>query len=137
MLIDELEETGFELARLSETTQNILRPYLAPWSEPRNPVDIMYSAISHGFKNIYQIALKALLEDPQVDAVICVCGYPTIKTIYQVAIKYKKPVLTWIIGQWEEGLLSRIRETGYRNVFSSPQRLARALDHSWRLNGQA
>ncbi len=134
MLIDEMEAMGFELSPLSERTREILSPYLAPWTEPKNPVDIMYSAISHGFKKIYQITLQALLEDPLVDAVFCVCGYPTLKTIQAIRKEYEKPVLTWVIGQWEEGLLSRIRETGYRNVFSSPQRLVRALNHLRRLD---
>ena len=80
-LIDELEERGFEVTPLSGRTEEILKPYFAPWSEPKNPVDIMYSAISYGFKTIYQVTLKALLEDPLIDAVLCVCGYPTIKTI--------------------------------------------------------
>ncbi|MFQ5825948.1 MAG: acetate--CoA ligase family protein [Dehalococcoidia bacterium] len=127
MVLDALEPNGFEAARLSPETVDKLRDLFPPWSPPSNPVDIMTPAILHGYKKVYQAALQALLEDGKVDAILCIAGAPTLKTIGDMAGGKPKPVLTWVVGRWGDKVTSRAEEVGYRAIFPTPERALRAL----------
>lgn len=63
---------GLEIAQLSKRTQNILRKNLAEEASIKNPIDMIASANT---KN-YKICSKALLEDPNVDALVAICTPP-------------------------------------------------------------
>lgn len=125
--VDALEQHGFNLAKLMEGTVDASRELFPPWSPPLNPIDIMAAALRHGYKNVYITSLQALLEDENVDAILCIAGFPTLKTIKATVGERDKPVVTWILGEWGEALLSRVRETGYQAVYPSPERALRAL----------
>lgn len=127
MCLDAMEQYHFELAKLSEKTINAIKDFLPTWSPPRNPVDVMAAALRHGYKTVYKATLEALLKDDNVDVVLCIAGFPTLRTIQAASNKSDKPVATWILGEWGEGLLSRIKETGYEAVYPGPERAFRAL----------
>ena len=127
MTLDALEHYGFELATLLERTVNANREFFPPWSPPLNPIDMMTAGVRHGYKMVYTASLDALLEDENVDAIVCIAGFPTLKTIKAAIAKSNKPVVTWVLGEWGEGLRSRINETGYQVVYPSPERALRAL----------
>ncbi len=127
MALDALGPNGLETARLSPKTVERLRDFFTPWSPPRNPVDIMTPGILHGYKKVYQAALGSLLEDDNVDAVLCIAGAPTLKTIGAIAEGAPKPVLTWLMGRWGDGAASRAGEVGCRAIFPTPERALRAL----------
>ncbi|MDY7018931.1 MAG: CoA-binding protein [Chloroflexota bacterium] len=125
--LDAMERYGFELAKLSEMTINTIKEFFSAWSPPLNPIDVMAAGMRHGYKMVYRSSLEALLEDENVDAVLCIAGFPTLKTI-KIAINGRnKPVVTWILGEWGEKLLSKVKETDYQTVYPSPDRAFRAL----------
>jgi len=66
---DACEAAGLEVPELSAATQAALRGCLPPAAGVRNPVDMMASA----GPPTYQDALRILLADGEVDAVIVVC----------------------------------------------------------------
>lgn len=66
---DHLWKEGLGLASLSRETREKLKGIFPPWMEPSNPVDIWPAIERNGRKRAYTVALKALVEDPAVDAV--------------------------------------------------------------------
>jgi len=125
--LDAMEQHGFELAKLSETTINAIKEFFPSWSPPLNPIDIMAAGVRHGYKMVYRASLEALLEDENVDAILCIAGPPTLRTIKTTIRGRNKPVVTWVLGEWGENLLSKVQETDYHAVYPSPERAFRAL----------
>jgi len=127
MTLDALEQYGFDLARPHQRTVSAIKELFPPWSPPVNPIDMMAAGVRHGYKMVYTASLNALLEDENVDAVVCIAGFPTLKTIKSALGKSNKPVVTWVLGEWGEDLRSTVRETGYQVTYPSPERALRAL----------
>lgn len=63
---DALETSGLDVVDLSPDTIEALRPLFPPEASIRNPLDMIASATPSG----YNTALRALLADPNVDAVV-------------------------------------------------------------------
>ena len=136
---DACAAAGLDVPELSESTQQALRACLPPAAGVRNPVDMMAAAGPAS----YQQALRILLSDPAVDAVIVVCT-PTLVTsveavagaIAEVADEgWDKPLVANLVGT--EGIPEALR--GRRPVPSFPfpetaaQSLARAAWYAdWR-----
>jgi len=127
MSLDAMEKYGFELAKLLRKTVNAIKEFFPAWSPPLNPVDMMAAGVRHGYKQVYRASLEALLDDDDVDAILCIAGFPTLKTIKTAICERDKPVVTWVLGEWREDLLSKVKETGYNAVYPSPERAFRAL----------
>lgn len=66
MAADACEAAGLELATLDDRTVQALRGFLPPAASVANPVDMIAGADA----NDYQRAMKALLDDPNVDNVL-------------------------------------------------------------------
>jgi acetyltransferase len=127
MALDGGENYGFQLAQLSAKTINKIKEFFPPWSPPLNPIDMMSAGIAHGYGKVYRASLEALLEDEGVDAVLCIAGSPTLKSIKSIAEGKGKPVMVWLLGKHDEEMLARIKEANYSAVFSSPERAIKAL----------
>lgn len=127
MAVDALYRESLELATLSSKTIYTLRDYFPKWAPPRNPLDMLAAGMSHGYKNVYKACLEALLIDPRVDAIICIAGWPTIKTIQEISTGVPKPVVVWMQGRWTGEALSWIEKLGYKTAYPTPERAARAL----------
>lgn len=127
MAVDALDREGLELATLSSQTIDSLRIYFPQWAPPRNPLDMLAAGMSHGYKNVYRACLEGLLCDPLVDAIICIAGWPTIKTIQEITTGATKPVVVWMQGRWTGETLSWIEKLGYKMAYPTPERAARAL----------
>jgi len=125
--LDAMEKHGFELAKLLKRTVTAIKDFFPVWSPPINPVDMMAAGVRHGYKLVYRASLEALLEDENVDAILCIAGFPTLKTIKTAIRGRNKPVVTWALGEWREDLLSKVKETGYGAVYPSPERAFWAL----------
>lgn len=63
---DALDSCGLDLAELSPATVERLRPALSPQASIRNPLDMIASATPAG----YASAMRAILADPAIDAVV-------------------------------------------------------------------
>ena len=111
---DACEAAGLEVPELSSATQEALRACLPAAAGVRNPVDMMAAADAA----TYQQALRILLADPDVDALIVVYT-PTLVTtlddiargIAQVTAEpWDKPVVANLVGT--EGVPDALRGDG-------------------------
>jgi acetyl coenzyme A synthetase (ADP forming)-like protein len=126
---DACEAAGLDVPELSPATQEALRACLPPAAGVRNPVDMMAAA----GPATYQQALRILLADPAVDAVIVVCT-PTLVTsldavaaaIAEVAAEpWDKPLVANLIGI--EGIPEVLRGRRAVPSFPFPETAAQAL----------
>ncbi len=72
-LSDLLAEHNFMLTEISDITKSKIRENFPPLVKPNNPLDIIASAR----ENEYYLAMKAFLEDDNIDAIIPLCVVPT------------------------------------------------------------
>lgn len=98
-ILDHLKEYGLQLTDFSQESIKQIRPFFSSWQKITNPVDIMSAALAYGYKQIYSKALQTLFKDNMVDAILCVLGEPTLKTVKEVTQRHpEKPVVSWVIG---------------------------------------
>lgn len=136
MTADACEAAGLELPTLHDRTVNALRSFLPPAASVANPVDMIASADAEQ----YGLAMKALLDDPNVDSVIVLFvplhpGSPErVATAIRDAIPKSclKPVLaTFLSAQGMPPELAGI--PSYRFPEGAVTALARALRYArWR-----
>mgnify|MGYP000318300639 CR=1 FL=1 len=135
---DEAELQGLEVVRLSESTVEKFNKLkrdgaLPPFAIVTNPVDLTGSATTE----MYEICLKTLLEDKEVDAVVLIAlhhipGIPSIEDLVEKTVKVvkerKKPVVVATIGSSEAVVyLREYYEKFYLPSYPSPERAVRAL----------
>ena len=128
LAIDALDRAGLELAALSESTKASLQSLFPPWIGVENPLDI-WIPVAKDFNTSFPKVMEALLQDSQVDAVLCIyCSYPlpkyaqfdSSKYISSMANKYPdKPVMCWTYGLDIEGFSRKVEAGGGVMVFQS------------------
>lgn len=98
-------ELGLQVPQLEEENRKRLQEISPPYIRMRNPVDIWPSATSHGIEFGYREGMRAVLNDPNIDAVVPVVmltegtGIPSLEFIVQVAEEYPhKPVYVTFSG---------------------------------------
>jgi acetyltransferase len=124
LISDSCQEYGFKLATFSEDKINEIKDLFLPWQKVGNPLDVMSSALTHGYKAVYTKALETLFRDAKVDVIFCVLGEPTLKTVKEVSNRYPtKPLISWVIGQ-PTGLAQGVSSIV---SFPSPERGLRSL----------
>ncbi len=108
MVSDSLERYNLQLSTLSpETIQEVAE--LSPdWMPLGNPLDIWPAVMKHGTQKAYSIALKAVMNDPQVDGVICIAIAPKLPEFSFLEVSKSlnsaieglpsKPVVAWLYG---------------------------------------
>jgi len=64
---DHFAALGMSLAHLSPDTLRALQTVFPPWMGPQNPVDV-WPAIERVGQKAFEVAIKAILADPQVDS---------------------------------------------------------------------
>jgi len=141
ILLDAMaSEEGLEPANLGSGAIQAMREISPPWMPAGNPMDIWPGVMKHGMAKTYRSTLKAALEDPQVDAVVCValalpayCGsqLDSVEVIRELAEKSQKPVLVWFYGPEKEEALHRLdREEKVLGV-ESLEKAAKVLGAKW------
>lgn len=124
LVLDSCQEYGFKLATFSEEQIREMKDLFLPWQKVSNPVDIMSSALAHGYKAVYSKTLETLFRDSEVDIIFCVLGEPTLKTVGEVTNRYPtKALVSWVIGQ----PLSSPQGTEPSMSYASPERALRSL----------
>ncbi|MEW6470835.1 MAG: GNAT family N-acetyltransferase [Actinomycetota bacterium] len=126
---DACEAAGLEVPELPAATQEALRACLPPAAGVRNPVDMMASAGPAA----YQEALRTLLADDAIDAVIVVCTPTGAAPIDDVAIAladvmaepWSKPVVANLVGV--ESIPAPLRGERAVPCFPFPEAAAQAL----------
>ncbi|MSP66498.1 MAG: CoA-binding protein [Alphaproteobacteria bacterium] len=136
LAIDVLDSAGLSLAALSPATRAALEPLFPDWLAVENPVDC-WIPLARDMHANYPRILEALLQDPGVDAVICIyCSYKLPKYaaydcsshLRAMAKKYPaKPILGWTYGLDVAGFTREVERDGTVMVFPTLDGLARSL----------
>jgi acyl-CoA synthetase (NDP forming) len=71
-LSDLATRLGLTVPELDEATLQTIQAITPPFIRIRNPVDIWAAALSKGIETAYGVGMEAVLEDPNVDAVISI-----------------------------------------------------------------
>ena len=142
MAVDASADHGLEMAALSPETIAKLAPSFPGWFPPANPVDIWPASYAKPYREIYNDALEALLEDPGVDAVIAVMWVPQLPRfeffdasteLLAAAEKYStKPVISFTYGPCQKTGMVRLESTRRVAAYPSVERSMRALSALWR-----
>jgi len=112
MISDGLERHGVTLAPLSPATINKVAELSPEWMSLGNPLDIFPAVMLHGAQKAYSVALKALLNDPNVHGVVCIAIAPVRPEIPFIDVSEpvneiveklpSKPVIAWVYGPTTE-----------------------------------
>ncbi len=137
ILIDSFEKYGLVPATLSPSTIKAIKDLSPPWMPIGNSMDIWPALMKHGLRNVYRIALENMLQDPEVDGVICIAIGPRMPedayldvtgVIKEPAAAYpEKPVAIWLYGPNQSFVSQEAEKEGHISAFPSLPRAARAL----------
>ncbi len=108
MISDGLEKHGLRLASLGSAVIDQVAALSPGWMPLSNPLDIWPAVMKHGARKAYSAALKAVLQDPRVDGIICVAIAPlpefsflnvaeALNDVVETS-PAQKPVTGWIYG---------------------------------------
>jgi acetyltransferase len=129
---DHLARRGMTLALLSPATVQTLQTIFPPWMNPENPVDV-WPAIERVGEKAFEVAIQALLVDPQVDG-LYLHLYIDRRALEQ-GVKFlgvlrgaSKPAAIWVMGEPQSfrELRERVEVFG-APVFTELARGAQAL----------
>jgi acetyl coenzyme A synthetase (ADP forming)-like protein len=130
MATDACEKRGLQLASLATETVELLQGQLPAAANFYNPIDVLGDA----FADRYRLALKAALEDPNVNAVIFLLTpqamteiEETAQVVVELANQYDKPVLANFMGGKDVAAGNRILGEGKIPFYGFPEEAADAL----------
>jgi len=108
MVSDSLERYNLKLSALSPETIHEVAKLSPDWMPLGNPLDIWPAVMKHGTQKAYSIALNAVMNDPQVDGVICIAIAPMLPEFSFLEVSKSlnkaveglppKPVVAWLYG---------------------------------------
>jgi len=135
MATDACEQFSLELANLEDQTKEKLKEKLPHDSSVANPIDILGDAKS----DRYEIALEAILTDPNVNGVIVLLTPQsgsdedeTAKIIIKISPKTKKTILTCFMGQKKvKGAIKILQNHGIPN-YEDPEDAVRVFEAMFR-----
>jgi acetyl coenzyme A synthetase (ADP forming)-like protein len=135
LAVDAIEANGLRLATISDETVAALRSFLLPHAAYHNPIDMLASA----GPNEYASALRVLLADENVDAVLVISVPPPIEdptpvaeAIAVAAKDASKPVVVAVMGEATVGLALKVLRAFRLTDYRFPERAASALGALWR-----
>ena len=135
MATDACEQFSLELANLEDETKEKLKEKLPHHSSVANPIDILGDAKS----DRYEIALEAILTDPNVDGVIVLLTPQsgsdedeTARLIIKISPGTKKTILTCFMGQKKvKGAIKILQNHGIPN-YADPEDAVRVFEAMFR-----
>ena len=135
MATDACEQFSLELANLEDQTKERLKEKLPHDSSITNPIDILGDAKS----DRYEIALEAILTDPNVDGFIVLLTPQsgsdedeTAKIIIKISPGTKKTILTCFMGQKKvKGAIKILQNHGIPN-YADPEDAVRVFEAMFR-----
>ena len=135
MATDACEQFSLELANLEDETKEKLKEKLPHDSSVANPIDILGDAKS----DRYEIALEAILTDPNVDGVIVLLTPQsgsdedeTARLIIKISPGTKKTILTCFMGQKKvKGAIKILQNHGIPN-YADPEDAVRVFEAMFR-----
>jgi acetyltransferase len=131
---DALEHAGLALARFEEETLHVLRDSLPKAAAVTNPVDVLGDAEPER----YATALRAVLDDPQVDGAVVILTPQvltdvegTARMIVEAAKQHDKPVLGCFMGEETTDAGARFLNRNCVPNYQSPERAVNTLQAMW------
>ena len=99
------QHLGLDVPALEEPTRKRLQEISPSYIRMRNPVDIWPAAVVNGIEYAYREGMKAVLKDPNIDAVVPILmltedtGVPPLDFVVELARKYpEKPIYVTFSG---------------------------------------
>lgn len=141
ILLDAMDSEDLQLAHIGRGALRAMRDISPPWMPIGNPMDIWPGVMKHGMAKTYRSTLKAVLEDPEVDAVVCVAlalprsrgsQLDSIHIIRELSERSDKPVLVWFYGPEKEEALARLEKEERILGVESLEKAAKVLGAKWR-----
>lgn len=130
MATDACEKRGLQLATLAPETVSLLQEHLPPAANFYNPIDVLGDA----YADRYKLALKAALDDPNVDAVIFLLTPQamteigeTAQVVVELSHDSGKPVLANFMGGKDVAAGNRVLGEGRIPYYEFPEEAADAL----------
>lgn len=127
---DECELQGMNLADLEQETKDNIKSVIPEFGSSSNPID---TAGTVSF-NIYTETMKALLQDPNVDALIVIYVHtqmsnaiPPAEAVIETKLKSQKPIIACWMGGAGTELGVEILKSGCLPNYSVPERAVKAL----------
>ncbi|OGD52845.1 hypothetical protein A3K80_02585 [Candidatus Bathyarchaeota archaeon RBG_13_38_9] len=138
---DACERSGLKIATLTEDTLNKFRKASPPFINVGNPYDIWPSVSQIGMDAAYKVAIDAVFEDPNVDAIIAgtmvTKGWVEFKdnSFFAAASRRhpEKPIVAFATSEWQ--LVNELQEDLEKQgipTYTSPEMAARALTTMYR-----
>lgn len=136
MLLDSMHLWGLVPAKLADRSFKNLQDLFPPWMPLGNPMDIWPALMKNGMQKVYGIALRDVLNDPNVDGVICLalgldrkhqCYFSSVEEIQRLSLDVPKPVIVWVYGPQADEVRAQIKEQGRAMTVSSLERGVKLL----------
>jgi len=127
---DAIVKEGLSLAQMSEKSNKKIKETVPSYATIGNPLDLVGDADM----GRYEVALEALGDDPNVDAILCILLFQTVslqpevvRVVRGFASKNLKPLVVCSGGgEYAQKLMKELKE-GSVPVFDSPDVAAKAL----------
>lgn len=130
LAVDALERVGLEIATLKEETKNYIKARLPKAASVDNPVDVLAGS----GPATYTLALEALLEDDNVDAVVVIQApqdwflpVSLAEVVGEVAAAHSKTVITSLMGKASIGEALKVLQNRRIPNVAFPERSAPLL----------
>lgn len=130
MATDACEKAGLKIASFNKETVQTLQKHLPPSANFYNPVDVLGDAKS----NLYQIAIKTVLNDPNVHMLLVLLTPQAMtdieeiaKTIVEISKTFSKPIFTCFMGGKRVRPVLEILQKGNIPNYGSPERAVKVI----------
>jgi acyl-CoA synthetase (NDP forming) len=134
---DAFDKYGLKMASLSEKTTSTIAELSPEWMPLGNPLDIWPAVMKHDLKSVYATALKAVLDDDNVDGVLCISIAPCLpafdyldvsESVNKVVLREnQKPVVAWLYGPDVKEIGKRFEKENKIMVYQTIEKAAWSL----------
>jgi acetyltransferase len=136
--VDAINKYGMVRAKLSPRTEKLIGDMIpVTWTQCSNPADVWAIGLFHSYMIAYRNILETFLEDPNIDAVLCISGsyleaerdfMDTTPLLREMAAEHPdKPIVAWYFGQRSEEYTEKAEKDGNIVCFPSVNRAIRGL----------
>jgi len=135
MALDQMQDTGLELARFSPATIRKIGALLPPWQPVQNPADV-WMALASGPRLAHEQILDAVISDPQVDLMLAVllpipnADFTAVPQVFRKirGRQPRKPIFLVVLGgQAKQRWLAELEALSFPN-FPEPKSAVMAMN---------
>lgn len=136
ILLDTMNLWGLVPAKLDQNSLETVQDLFPPWMAACNPMDIWPALMKNGMQKVYGIALRDVLNDTNVDGVICLAlgldrkhqrYFSSVEEIQNLSLEFSKPIVVWVYGPQAEEVRSQMNQHGRAMTVPSLERGAKVL----------